>query len=218
MGVTKHQVNVRGQIELPGTQLAHADHHHLLLDLPAFDSGHGRAVDSTQRAVVKSQRALQTALGQRGDVTGGFLQAGQAVEVAPDNAQQLAVAKIAQGGVEGFFICIGGIVRRQQCGQLRGASRLLQAAVVDQRLQQSGLAATQIRGKAAAGPHPAQGPGEVGVRQLSIEPAAVIRLTFAKRGEVFVGLRLQRVGQWRQGVSAIGHDGCWAWTGDRRGE
>ncbi|MNZ83226.1 hypothetical protein D3C78_1019480 [compost metagenome] len=93
-GEGEDQVDVRRQVQLHRAQLAHAQHHHVLRLAAAVADRRAELL-----AVARVQPLVgfvDGGVGQVGQVAAGFAQRGLAGDVAPDDAQLLAVALAAQ--------------------------------------------------------------------------------------------------------------------------
>ena len=146
------QVYVRGHVELPRPQLAHGQHDQFLA-LTA-DPTPGHAETPLQFRLAGSERLGDAGLRQQRGVAHGLPGVRQAAEIAPDDAQHVALAIAPQHHPQlGARHCqlllqvIAKAVLRQGPPQ---------RPTLQQIQQQGGLAARQLRHKGTAGEHPRQ--------------------------------------------------------------
>ena len=93
-GEAEDQVDVRRQVQLHRPKLAHAQHHHVLRLAAAVADG--RAELLAMARIQPLVGFVDGRIGQVRQVAAGFAQLGLAGDVAPDDAQLLAVARAAQ--------------------------------------------------------------------------------------------------------------------------
>ena len=96
--VGKHQIDIRGQIQLAPTELAHGQHHQFLA--PAGLRAHGHAELRFQLRRALRESGSNAGFGQPGHVARGFHGRREPIEIAPDNAQQVALAQPAQHEIQ----------------------------------------------------------------------------------------------------------------------
>ncbi len=93
-GECEDQVDVRGKVQLPRTQLAHAQHHHVLWLAAAVAD---RRAELLAVAWIQPLVGLiDGGVGQVGEVAAGLTEIGLAGDVTPDDAYLLAVAFATQ--------------------------------------------------------------------------------------------------------------------------
>ena len=98
-GIGEDQIDVRGEVELAGPELAQPQDHERL----RAAVGAGRdPLRSALPAVEPGQGVIQAGFGQGGEVGGGFGEVGQAGEVAPGDTDHLPAAETAQPEAEIF--------------------------------------------------------------------------------------------------------------------
>ena len=93
VAVGEDQVDVRGKIQLPGAQLAHAQHHQVLRLAPAV---HRRAARLASLPEQDLQRGLGAGVRQPRHIQQRFRQGRPAGDVPPGDAHHLAVAEAPQ--------------------------------------------------------------------------------------------------------------------------
>ena len=91
-GIGEDQIDVRGEVELAGPELAQPQDHESL----RASVGAGRGpLRSALPAVKPGQGVIQAGFGQGGKVGGGFGEVGQAGEVAPGDTDHLPASETA---------------------------------------------------------------------------------------------------------------------------
>jgi len=151
--VAEDQVDVRREVQLAGTELAHAENHHVLRLAGTCASGHAEllAVALVEPAISE----VDAGIGHGREVAAGFRQIGQAVEVAPDDAHLMAVAETAQRDRQRLLALAPGELRFEQRAHFALAEWALEQPVGGQ-LQQlprfsANLLADEIAGSACPG-------------------------------------------------------------------
>ena len=130
-GIAEDQVDVRRQVELVRTELAHAEDHHMLrlAAAPAHRRTELRAMAWVQPVIGQ----IDAGIGEIGQIATGFTERRLAAEVAPDDAQLLAIAKTPQAAPQGILIGTLGQLRLQLLAQLARCQAALQLTGLRQR-------------------------------------------------------------------------------------
>ena len=155
--VGKHQIDIRGQVQLVPAELAHGQHYQFLTPTGLGAHGHAELLFQLRRALPEGD--ADAGVGQPRHVARGFHGPREAIEIAPDNAQHLPLAQPAQHQIE------FSIARRQLVFQ-RGlqfalAQRRLKRALGAEFDEQAGPPPRHLGGEARAGQH---------LRELRAEP------------------------------------------------
>ncbi|MNG98753.1 hypothetical protein D3C79_579050 [compost metagenome] len=194
LGETEDQVDVRRQVKLYRSQLAHAQHHHVLRLAAAVADGRPELL-----AMARVQPLVGFVDGRIGkvrQVAAGFAKFRLTGNVAPDNAQLLAVARAAQIARQ----LVLALCRLGCCGDLpaqltRGVSPL-QLATGQQGEQHGGLALGQTEHEFTGSSHL--------VELLPVQRAPGLQVEFGVAGHGIADELLVASDQRLQGGRQIG--------------
>ena len=101
--IQEHQVDVRGEVQLPPAQLAHAEHDQL--ELPA--AGRARDAEAPRQATGRKRAGTSNRrIGQGGQLEQGFGETGTARQVAPGDADQFPAPQRPQPGHEAGLVFV----------------------------------------------------------------------------------------------------------------
>ena len=130
-GIAEDQVDVRRQVEFVRTELAHTEDDHVLrlAAAPPHRRTELRAMARVQPVIGQ----IDAGIGEIGQIATGFTERRLATEVAPDDAQLLAIAKAAQAASQGILIGTLGQLRLQLLAQLARCQAALQLTGLRQR-------------------------------------------------------------------------------------
>ena len=113
--VGKNEIDIRGQVQFTGTELAHGQHHHpdfiaLLID--------GRTVFGAGTLVQPIEGTGNQGISKQAEIGHGVGKIAATAEVAPDNAAHMTMTKHAQRRVKRRLVITGRQFLLQLCRQL----------------------------------------------------------------------------------------------------